>query len=170
MTQLMDHSVSDMILVAPINSFNSLKEEKSDAHNSSLAVGLPLLNARCTIQIHKVSRTYISSALSYIALEIDQQDNCFRSICEETAIEAFQRLITSICSKDLYLPHITVAMYEFLTFTEAYGWEPLFFDVTERVVPILRSHGLKTVKQQFQGSELRYLAYRSSELFNLERS
>lgn len=167
MTQLIDHAVLDMTLAVPIE---SLKEEKSDAHDSSLEIELPLLDARCNIQIHRVSRTYLSSDLSYIALEIDQQNDWFRIICEETAIEAFQRLVISISGEEFYLPKITVALYEFLTFTEAYGWQPVFFGVTERVAPILRSHGLETVKQQFQGSEFRYLAYRNSELFNVERS
>ncbi|MER3435685.1 MAG: hypothetical protein C4288_20425 [Leptolyngbya sp. ERB_1_1] len=109
------------------------------------------------------SRTYVSSFVSYMALAVDCQSHCDSRIDEETVFEAFERLATSISSamqtKD---SQMVVALYEFLMFTEAYGWQPLFFDVAAQLVPVLRSQGLVTVKQHYQGSGFKYLAYRDS--------
>lgn len=108
------------------------------------------------------NRVHLSSSMSYAALAIDQQAEDFLIISEDTVSEAFKRLADSIAVDEPHDSLIAVALYEFLTFTEAYGWQPLFFNVAEQLVPILRSQGLVTVTQHYQGSEFRYLAYRDS--------
>lgn len=104
--------------------------------NSSVSF-TPLEN-QCGTQCRRTCRTYTSSSISYITLEIDEQSNCFQGIHEKIAIKAFQRLVMSISGEK---------------FKER-------FNVAERLVPMLYSQGLEAVKQHFQESEFRYLAYR----------
>jgi hypothetical protein len=110
------------------------------------------------------NRVHFSPSVSYAALAIDRQADDFLIISEDTVSEAFKRLADSLALDEPHDSLMAVALYEFLTFTEAYGWQPLFFDVAERLVPVLRSQGLATVKQYVQGSEFRYLAYRDSNI------
>ncbi|MGV0028712.1 hypothetical protein [Phormidesmis priestleyi] len=132
-----------------------LKQNDSNSITSDL-VSQPL--------VQRDRRTYTSSFISYIALETNKQSDLYQTIDAQTACEAFQRLETSlsVTNPEERNLQVTVALYEFLTFTEAYGWQPLFFDVTEMLVPMLQKHGLEVVRQFLQGSESRYLAYRTS--------
>jgi hypothetical protein len=111
-----------------------------------------------------IKRERISPLIQYMVLEIDSQSGDYSLIHEATVSGAFECLTSSISTakSQTYDPQIAVAFYEFLTFTEAYGWQPLFFSVAESLVPILRSQSLLTVKQHFQGSGFRYLASRHS--------
>ncbi len=155
MTKLINTSITRRPLVA------STELSKQNANNLLTIEVISQIFVDHQMRFCRNNRAYISPSISYTILAIEQSEH-LRAIHEQTVFEAFQRLVVSISGENFKgrNSQIIVALYEFLTFTEAYGWQPLFFNVAEQMAPILRSQGLKVVKQHFQESEFRYLAYR----------
>ena len=159
MTQFVSSSVCQHPSTVPVESSGWTID-----HSAALDVISHPLSDNDRTPLPKWSRSYLSPSVSYMVFVIDRQSEGYSSVDQSTVSEAFERLSPSIfqANPQPHNPQVAVALREFLTFTKAYGWQPLFFDVAESLVPVIRSQGLATTKQCVQGSEFRYLAYRDS--------
>jgi len=86
------------------------------------------------------------NSTSYLALESDKQHFIHPRTSAVTAYAVFNRVAIAagepICSQ----AELPVAIDEFLSFTHQNRWKPLFFEVTEPVVPHLRQYGFHFLK------------------------
>jgi hypothetical protein len=53
------------------------------------------------------------------------------------ALDAFSRL--AIAATEPSFGDVATALYEFLTFIEARGWQPLWFEIPETLMPLWRT-------------------------------
>ena len=109
-----------------------------------------------------VLRAYVSDSISCFML-VDARCYCQRSD-NAIALDAFNRL--AIAAIEPSFGNISTALYEFLTFTEARGWQPLYFEIAEVTAPILCAQDFKTIKLQSQSLNIRYLAYRCQQAYS----
>lgn len=108
--------------------------------------------------LHSVLQAYVSDSISCLVLVATQ---CCRQRSDNAiALEAFNRLAIAAAAPVLHRGEVSTALYEFLTFTEARGWQPLFFELTEATAPVLCAQDFKAIKLQSQSVSGRYLAYR----------
>ncbi len=96
--------------------------------------------------VQQVLRSAGFNSTSYLALELDKRHFLHTASTAVTAYAVFNRVaITAgepICSS----AELPAAIDEFLNFSRQNRWRPLFFEVTEPVVPHLRERGFHFLK------------------------
>ncbi|MBW4623023.1 MAG: DUF2156 domain-containing protein [Cyanosarcina radialis HA8281-LM2] len=96
--------------------------------------------------IHTLLRGYGFNSTSYLALESDKRHFFHRWVPAVTAYAQFNRVAIAagepICPRQC----LDAAIAEFIASAESNGLEPLFFEVTEPVVPLLKPRGFRFLK------------------------
>ncbi len=96
--------------------------------------------------IHQILSHHGYNSTSYLALEADKQHFLHRDSEAVTAYALFNRVAITAGEPIAALAEQPTAIDEFLRFTQHHQWEPLFFEVTEPIVPVLKERGFSFLK------------------------
>ena len=86
------------------------------------------------------------NSTSYLALEADKQHFLHPQTDAVTAYALFNRVAITAGEPICAQPNLGEAVDEFMQMCDRKHWKPLFFEVTEPVVPILQARGFKFLK------------------------
>ncbi|XGV97114.1 MAG: hypothetical protein ACAF41_30880 [Leptolyngbya sp. BL-A-14] len=75
-------------------------------------------------------------------------DGCQQRWENAIALAAFNRL--AIAANELSFSDISTALYEFLTFIEAQGWELLCFEIPATLMPLWRKQDFQVIQLDSQ--------------------
>ena len=96
--------------------------------------------------IEKIVSSYGYNSTSYLALESDKKHFFHSAVAGVTACAEFNKVVITagepICPQN----EMGRAVDEFLAFSASAGIQPIFFEVTEPVVPVLQSRGFRFLK------------------------
>jgi phosphatidylglycerol lysyltransferase len=105
-----------------------------------------ILDSAAYETIHTLLRGYGFNSTSYLALESDKRHFFHQWVPAVTAYAQFNRVAIAagepICPRQC----LDAAIAEFIASAESNGLEPLFFEVTEPVVPLLKPRGFRFLK------------------------
>ena len=98
--------------------------------------------------MHSVRQVYVSDSIRCLMF-IDAR--CYRQRLDKAvALEAFHRLAIAAAAPGLNRGEVSTALYEFLTFTEARGWQPLCFEIPATLIPLWRTQAFQAIQVDSQ--------------------
>jgi phosphatidylglycerol lysyltransferase len=96
--------------------------------------------------VENLLKGYGFNSTSYLALESDKKHFLHQQISAVTAYAQFNRVAIAAGEPICPAPLIGTAISEFIDFAESNSLKPLFFEVTEPVIPYLHARGFKFLK------------------------
>ena len=96
--------------------------------------------------LYSIRQIYVSDAIRCL-LVVDARC-CQQRWDSAIALEAFNRLAIAVTERSF--GDVATALYEFLTFIEARGWQALWFEIPATLIPLWRTQDFQTLQLDSQ--------------------